>query len=176
MLIHRQASTLSPANGFNAPQTKLSRVQLLAICAFIFFIAFSVRLLYWQDNYAGLLVAKPTGLQTMSSFYYDQAQRMLDDGGFLFPRSPVDPGDATILTHPPARMDKNPCESVKSASSVVYEFERIPLLVPDRPRMTLIRRICTDAAPSAAICLVQATRNEKLQTRNQKPLRMVPLI
>ena len=101
MLIHRQASTLSPANGFNAPQTKLSRVQLLAICAFIFFIAFSVRLLYWQDNYAGLLVAKPTGLQTMSSFYYDQAQRMLDDGGFLFPRSPVDPGDATILTHPP---------------------------------------------------------------------------
>jgi glucosylceramidase len=52
-------------------------------------------------------------------------------------------------------MDKNPCESVKSASSVVYEFERIPLLMPDRPRMTLIRRICTDTAPSLAICPVK---------------------
>ena len=31
--------------------------------------------------------------------------------------------------------------------SVVYEFKRIPLLVSDRPRMTLIRRICTDTAP-----------------------------
>jgi len=38
-------------------------------------------------------------------------------------------------------MGKNQCESVKSASSVVYEF------APDRPRMTLIRRIRTDIAP-----------------------------
>src|SRR6266404_187256 len=55
------------------------------------------------------------------------------------------------------QMGKNPCESVKSASSVVYEFKRIALLVPDRPRMTLIRRICMDTAPSLAICLLQAT-------------------
>ena len=55
------------------------------------------------------------------------------------------------------QMGKNPCESVKSVSSVVYEFERIPLLVPHRPRMTLIRRICTDTAPSLAIWLLQAS-------------------
>jgi hypothetical protein len=50
------------------------------------------------------------------------------------------------------QMGKNPCESVKSVSSAVYEFERIPVLVPHRPRMTLIRRICTDTASSLAIC------------------------
>ena len=55
------------------------------------------------------------------------------------------------------QMGKTPCESVESVSSVVNEFERIPLLVPHRPRMTLIRRICTDTAPSLAICLLQAT-------------------
>ena len=56
------------------------------------------------------------------------------------------------------QMGKNPCESVKSVSSVVYGFERIPLLVPHRPRMTLIRRICTDTAPSLAICMLPGTR------------------
>src|SRR5438034_5303115 len=101
MLIHRLPLKAASINAFNAPQTKLARPQLLAICASIFFIALSVRLLYWQDNSAGLLAAKPTGLQTMSSFYYDQAQRILDDGGVLFPRNPVDTGDTTILTHPP---------------------------------------------------------------------------
>lgn len=101
MLIHRLASKLAPTNRFNAPETKPPRAHLLAICACIFLIALSVRLLYWQDNYAGLLAGKPTGLQTMSSFYYDQAQRIVDDGGVLFPRNPVDPGDATVLTHPP---------------------------------------------------------------------------
>jgi hypothetical protein len=56
------------------------------------------------------------------------------------------------------QMGKNPCGPVKSVSSVVYKFERIPLLVPHRPRMTLIGRICTDTAPSLAICLLQATK------------------
>jgi hypothetical protein len=101
MLIHRLTSKLSTTNEFNASQTKLPRAQLFAICVCIFLIALSVRLLYWQDNYAGLQAGKPTGLQIMSSFYYDQAQRILHDGGVLFPRNPVDPGDATVLTHPP---------------------------------------------------------------------------
>ncbi len=40
---------------------------------------------------------------------------------------------------------RNPCESVESASSVmVYAFGTIALLVPHRPRMTLIRRIRAD--------------------------------
>jgi hypothetical protein len=39
---------------------------------------------------------------------------------------------------------KNPRESVKSVSSVVYELGKSRLLVTHRPRMTLIRRISTD--------------------------------
>jgi hypothetical protein len=54
-------------------------------------------------------------------------------------------------------MGKNPRESVKSVSSVVYWFEQVLLLVPHRPPTTLIRRICTDIARSLAICLLQAT-------------------
>ncbi len=50
------------------------------------------------------------------------------------------------------------CESVKSASSAVYEFERIPLLVPDRPRKTLFRRFAPILRRSLATCLLQATR------------------
>ena len=97
----RLASEFPKTNRLNPPHTKLPRAKLLAICACIFVIALSVRLLYWQDNYAGLLDGKRTGLQTMSSFYYDQAQRIIDDGGILFPHSSVDPGDATVLIHPP---------------------------------------------------------------------------
>ena len=33
-----------------------------------------------------------------------------------------------------------------AVSSVAYEFEGIPLLVPHRPPMTLTQRICTDTA------------------------------
>jgi hypothetical protein len=51
------------------------------------------------------------------------------------------------------QIGKNPCESVKSVSSVVHAFERIALLLPHRPRMTLIRRTCTDTAPSIPIFL-----------------------
>ena len=39
---------------------------------------------------------------------------------------------------------KNPYKSVKPASSVFSELLRIRLLVPRRPRMTLIRPIGTD--------------------------------
>lgn len=86
----------------NAPQTKLPRARLAAICGVIFLTTLGVRLLYWQDNYAELSRGKKdSGLQMMSFSYYDQAQRILDDGGILFPRNPVDRGDATLLLHPP---------------------------------------------------------------------------
>jgi len=102
MPIHRLLSSLSATIGVDSRQTKLPRARLLAICAVIFLTAFGIRLLYRQDNYAELLRGKrDSGLQMVSFFYYDQAQRILDDGGILFPRNPVDPGDATVLTHPP---------------------------------------------------------------------------
>lgn len=102
MLIHRLVSKPPTTSGINAPQTKLPRPQFLAIIAVIFLTALGIRLLYWQDNYAELLRGKnDSGLQRVSFFYYDQAQRILDDGGILFPRNPVDRGDATMLTHPP---------------------------------------------------------------------------
>lgn len=101
-MIHRLVSKPFTTNGFNAPQTKLPRARLITICAVIFLTALGIRLLYWQDNYADLSRGKrDSGLQMVSFFYYDQAQRILDDGGILFPRNPVDPGDATVLTHPP---------------------------------------------------------------------------
>ena len=102
MPIHRLISSLSTISGIDTRPTKLARTRLLAICAVIFFTAVGVRLLYWQDNYAELSRGRTdSGLQLVAFFYYDQARRILDDGGILFPRNPVDPGDATVLTHPP---------------------------------------------------------------------------
>ncbi|HLF84476.1 MAG TPA: glycosyltransferase family 39 protein, partial [Blastocatellia bacterium] len=90
------------AASLNLSQTKLPPARLTAICGVIFLTALGIRLLYWQDNYAELSREKRnSGLQMVSFFYYDQAQRILDDGGILFPRNPVDRGDATTLTHPP---------------------------------------------------------------------------
>jgi hypothetical protein len=102
MPIHRLVSSLAKTIGIDSRRTKLPRARLLAICAVIFITASGIRLLYWQDNYAELSRGKrDSGLQMVAFFYYDQAQRILDDGGILFPRNPLDPGDATVLTHPP---------------------------------------------------------------------------
>ncbi len=80
----------------------MSRPRLIAICAVIFLTALGIRLLYWQDNYAELSRGKrDSGLQLVSFFYYDHAQRILEDGRILFPRNPPDSGDATLLLHPP---------------------------------------------------------------------------
>lgn len=102
MPIHSLVSIPHKIEGLSAANAKLTRVQCVAICAIIFLTALGVRVLYWQDNYGALLPGnRGSVLQMMSHFYYGQAQRMLDDGGLLFPQRPVDPGDATILTHPP---------------------------------------------------------------------------
>lgn len=99
----RLASTRIGIDKLAPPQSKLPRVQLLTICAVVFLISLGVRLLYWQDNYPDLLRGKsaPGGLQMMAPSYHDEAQRIVDDGGILFPRNPVDPSDATMLVHPP---------------------------------------------------------------------------
>lgn len=102
MPIRRLISSLSATIGIGARPAPTTRVTLFAICVVIFLTSLGIRLLYWQDNYAELSREKRnSGLQAVSFFYYDQAQRILDDGGILFPRNPVDIGDATVLTHPP---------------------------------------------------------------------------
>src|ERR1700680_3067028 len=65
------------------------------------------------------------------------------------------------------QLGKHPCESVESALSVVYEFEGTPLLVPHRPRTTVIRRIGADIGPAvrvlpaalATLCLIFGAPN-----------------
>lgn len=74
---------------------------MLVVGALIFVVAFGTRFLYWQDSHAELLHKKPVYLGPATTFYYPQALAMLDSGGMLFPRQPVDGDDATLLAHPP---------------------------------------------------------------------------
>lgn len=102
MFFKRLASTRPGIDRLALPQSKVPRVHLLTICAVIFLISLGIRLMYWQDNYAELARGKRiSGLQMVAFFYYDQAQRILDDGSVVFPRNPIEAGDATVLTHPP---------------------------------------------------------------------------
>jgi hypothetical protein len=102
MFLNWRTSGLFGIESRIARPSKSSRARLLTTCTVVFLTACGVRLLYWQDNSADLLRGRQgSGLQMMTTFYYDQAQRIVDDGGILFPGSATDPGDATILTHPP---------------------------------------------------------------------------
>lgn len=82
------------------PPAKSRRAQTALICASIFLIAFGVRLLHWQDSYAELARGEPW-MSDLVREYKGDAQRMREGGGILFPREPIDPGDARLLVHPP---------------------------------------------------------------------------
>lgn len=77
-----------------------SRTRLLPACAIIFLVAFGVRLLYWQDMRAQIKL-RDVPLMGMTMLYEDEALRMREQGGILFPNGPVDPGDARMIAHPP---------------------------------------------------------------------------
>lgn len=66
------------------------------IAASIFLLALGVRLLQWQDVYSELL-RKDTLLQGLGYLYKDEANRILNEGGLVFPNQPVDPGDARMI-------------------------------------------------------------------------------
>jgi dolichyl-phosphate-mannose-protein mannosyltransferase len=87
----RILSSLRPAS--------LSRRQLITSCVVIFLIAFGVRLLHWDDTRAEINRAD-TELVKLGRQYRLEAQRMREEGGFLFPRE-HDPADARMLLHPP---------------------------------------------------------------------------
>jgi hypothetical protein len=40
-------------------------------------------------------------MSSIARRYQSEAQRMVNEGGILFPRTPVDPGDARLILHPP---------------------------------------------------------------------------
>jgi hypothetical protein len=82
------------------PPARSRRAQTAFICASIFLIAFGVRLLHWQDSYAELSRGEPW-MSDLVREYKGDAQRMREGGGILFPRDPIDPGDARLLVHPP---------------------------------------------------------------------------
>ncbi|MFY9610539.1 MAG: glycosyltransferase family 39 protein [Blastocatellia bacterium] len=70
------------------------------IAASIFLLALGVRLLQCQDVYPESL-RNDTMLQRLRHFYTDEASRIHNQGTILFPTEPVDPGDASRITHPP---------------------------------------------------------------------------
>jgi hypothetical protein len=96
--------------------SRLTRAQVVVICATIFIGAIGVRFLHWQDSHVEI-VAGRTALSGVFNRYQKEARRILDEGGILFPREQPAPGDARMLAHPPGysillaaiyRMNGNP--------------------------------------------------------------------
>ncbi len=90
---------LTPAP-INLPSSSRQTLRLSLTCAAIFFLAFSVRLLHWQDTRVETL-QEDSLVTTLVHLYENEAQRMEEDGGAVFPSQPIDPGDARLLVHPP---------------------------------------------------------------------------
>ncbi len=80
--------------------SRLTRVQVAAICAAIFASAIGVRFLHWQDSHVEIVAGK-TALSGVFNRYQKEARRMVDEGGVLFPREQPVSGDARMLVHPP---------------------------------------------------------------------------
>jgi hypothetical protein len=76
------------------------RRTLVLTCLLVFFIAVGVRLLYLQDNYAQLMKNDPW-MPNIARHYENEARRYQEEGRILYPRDPVDPGDARLILHPP---------------------------------------------------------------------------
>lgn len=77
-----------------------SRLLLAVSLALIFVTAVGVRLLHQQDrNAAGSEAGSE--MSVIARLYDREARRMLEERRILFPRIPVDPGDARMIVHPP---------------------------------------------------------------------------
>jgi hypothetical protein len=79
---------------------KPRRKQLIVVCAIIFVVALGVRLLHWQDRSIELQQYEEM-MPGLAKHYKQEAKQMLDEGYILYPASPVDPGDARLILHPP---------------------------------------------------------------------------
>lgn len=76
------------------------RLRLVTACAVVFLLALGVRFLHWQDSRAET-GQRDARMSAIARRYESEAQRILKEGGVLFPRTPVDPGDARLILHPP---------------------------------------------------------------------------
>ncbi|HVG22197.1 MAG TPA: glycosyltransferase family 39 protein [Blastocatellia bacterium] len=85
----------------HGPTTKgPGRAQLVIACAIIFFAAFTVRLLCFQDV-QGDLNRRGAMLKDLINPYWKETERILQDGRLLYPLEYPDPGDARMILHPP---------------------------------------------------------------------------
>jgi hypothetical protein len=92
-LLHRSliwlSRTLSTSNATHA--------RLILAGAIVFLMAFGVRLLHWQD-YRLNIGSKQSSLV---SRYHQQAQRMLDGDGILYPSDRDEHASTQLILHPP---------------------------------------------------------------------------
>ena len=73
----------------------------VALCsALVFLIAVGVRVLSLHDNAAQIAQGGPW-MSHIAAHYKSEANRMLGEGGVLYPNRTVDPGDARLILHPP---------------------------------------------------------------------------
>ncbi len=75
------------------------RAVLALMYALIFLTALGVRLLHWQDSNLELLESD-TIQNNLGVLYWEEAQRILDEGRLLYPEKP-DPNDLRAIIHPP---------------------------------------------------------------------------
>jgi hypothetical protein len=80
-----------------APDAPLMRARLIVAGAIIFGAAFGVRLVHWQDHHLKM-GADQSGLVNR---YKQQAQRMVDGDGLLFPRDYDQHASMQLIVHPP---------------------------------------------------------------------------
>lgn len=77
------------------PNQPIPQKKLFILCFALFFLAFGVKLLYWQD-YA------ISSINNLSALAYDtEAERILEGKGILFPTEKPVSGNAKLLVHPP---------------------------------------------------------------------------
>jgi len=81
-------------------QPRPLRRKIAATIIITFLIALGVRLLHWQDRRADIDQNR-VSMSAIARLYESEAQRILEEGGILFPRNSVDPGDARLILHPP---------------------------------------------------------------------------
>src|SRR5215813_3100436 len=74
-------------------------VSVGLICGVIFLTALGVRLFHWQDTSLEIF-ASDTLVNNLGVLYFDEAQRILHEGGILFPNGKVELDDARAIIHP----------------------------------------------------------------------------
>lgn len=116
------------------------RRKLAIGCAIVFFVAFTISLLYWQDASPEIARGESTR-QTLANPYREEVRRMLETGGILFPQGDVDLGDARVIAHPPGY-------------AVIMAALTVMFADPDTPLR--LAQICIAGAQAVMVVLIAA--------------------